>query len=99
MSRGRPSTNQTFFAGEPLIKRRSPAHVHSGAFVSSKAGKTRLSRQALIIQCLIHAFNKSGHHLEFSMNDVTCGKIIHVAKMATKDENCVDVDFAVCSYK
>ena len=47
----------------------------------------------------IHAFNKSGRHLEFSMNDVIRGKIIHVAKMATKDEISVDVDFAVCSYK
>ena len=47
----------------------------------------------------IHAFNKSGRHLEFSKNDVIRGKIIHVAKMATKDENSVDVDFAVCSYK
>ena len=45
----------------------------------------------------IHAFNKSGRHLEFSTNDVNCGKIIHVAKMATKDESSVDVDFAVCS--
>ena len=44
-------------------------------------------------------FNKSGRHLEFSMNDVIRGKIIHVAKMATKDESSVDVDFAVCSYK
>ena len=33
------------------------------------------------------------------MNDVIRGKIIHVAKMATKDEISVDVDFAVCSYK
>ena len=33
------------------------------------------------------------------MNDVSRGKIIHVAKMATKDESSVDVDFAVCSYK
>ena len=48
---------------------------------------------------LIHAFNKSGRHLEFSMNDVIREKIIHVAKMATKDESSVDVDFAVCSYK
>jgi len=48
---------------------------------------------------LIHAFNKSGRHLEFSMNDVIRGKIIHVAKMATKGESSVDVDFAVCSYK
>ena len=47
----------------------------------------------------IHTFNKSGRHLEFSMNDVICGKIIHVAKMATKDESSVDVDFAVGSYK
>ena len=49
--------------------------------------------------CVIHAFNKSGRHLEFPMNDVIRGKIIHVAKMATKDESSVDVDFAVCSYK
>ena len=34
----------------------------------------------------IHAFNKSGRHLKFSMNDVIRGKIIDVAKMATKDE-------------
>ena len=33
------------------------------------------------------------------MNDVIRGKIIHVAKMATKDEISVDVDFAVCSKK
>ena len=33
------------------------------------------------------------------MNDVISGKIIHVAKMATKDESSVDVDFVVCSYK
>ena len=48
---------------------------------------------------LIHAFNKSGRHLEFSMNDVIRGKIMHVAKMATEYESSVDVDFAVCSYK
>ena len=33
------------------------------------------------------------------MNDVIRGKIMHVAKMAAKDESSVDVDFAVCSYK
>ena len=33
------------------------------------------------------------------MNDVIRGKIIHVAKMAIKDESSVDVDFAVCSNK
>ena len=33
------------------------------------------------------------------LNDVIRGKIVHVAKMATKDEISVDVDFAVCSYK
>ena len=33
------------------------------------------------------------------MNDVIRGKIIHVAKMATKDDSSVDADFAVCSYK
>ena len=33
------------------------------------------------------------------MNDVIRGKIIHVAKMAAKDESSLDVDFAVCSYK
>ena len=48
---------------------------------------------------IIHAFNKFGRHLEFSMNDVIRGKIIHVAKMAIKDGSSVDVDFAVCSYK
>ena len=42
---------------------------------------------------------ESGRHLEFSMNDVIRGKIIHVAKMAIKDESSVDVDFAVCSHK
>ena len=35
---------------------------------------------------IIHTFNKSGRHLEFSMNDIIRGKIIHVAKMVTKDE-------------
>ena len=45
----------------------------------------------------IHAFNKSGRHLEFSIHDVIRGKIIHVAKMATEDESSVDVDFAACS--
>ena len=34
----------------------------------------------------IYVFNESGRHLEFSMNDVIRGKIIPVAKMATKDE-------------
>ena len=48
---------------------------------------------------LIHAFNKSGRHLEFSMNDVIRGKVMHVAKMTAEDESSVDVDFAVCSYK
>ena len=33
------------------------------------------------------------------MNDIIRGKIIHVAKMAAKDESSVDVDFAVCTYK
>ena len=33
------------------------------------------------------------------MNDVNRGKIIHVAKMGSKDESSVDVDFTVCSYK
>ena len=47
----------------------------------------------------IHAFNKSGRHLEFSMNDVIRGKIIQVAKTANKDESSADVDFAECSYK
>ena len=47
----------------------------------------------------INVFNKSERHLEFSMNDVIRGKILHVAKMATKDETSVYVDFAVCSYK
>ena len=46
----------------------------------------------------IHAFNKFGRHLEFSINDVIHGKIMHAAKMATKDESSVDVDFVVlCS--
>ena len=48
---------------------------------------------------VIHAFNKSGRHLEFSMNEVIRGKILHVAEMVTKDESSVDVDFAVCSCK
>ena len=47
----------------------------------------------------IHAFNKSGRHLEFSMNDVIRGKILHAAEMATKDESSVDVDFIICSNK
>ena len=47
----------------------------------------------------IHAFIKSGRHLEFSTNDVIHGKIMHVAKMATKDESSVDVDFTVCPCK
>ena len=47
----------------------------------------------------IRAFNKSSRYLEFSINDVIRGKIIHVVKMATKDERSVDDDFAVCSYK
>ena len=50
-------------------------------------------------QFSIHAFNKSGRHPEFSLNDAIPAKIIHVAKMATKDESSVDVYFAVCSYK
>ena len=33
------------------------------------------------------------------MDDVIREKIIHVAKMAAKDEGSADVDFAVCSYK
>ena len=33
------------------------------------------------------------------MNDVIREKIIHVVKMATKDESSVDVNFAVCSCK
>ena len=32
----------------------------------------------------IHAFNKSGRHLEFTINDVIRGKIIHVAKWLPK---------------
>ena len=48
---------------------------------------------------IIHAFNKSGRHLEFSMNDLIRGKNIHLAKMATKDECSVDVDFVACSCK
>ena len=47
---------------------------------------------------LLHS-EKSGRHLEFSMNDIIRRKIIHVAKMATKDESSVNVAFAVCSYK
>ena len=52
-----------------------------------------------MLLCPILAFNKSGRHLEFSMNEVIRGKIIHVAKLAIKDESSVGVDFAVCSYK
>ena len=52
-----------------------------------------------MLLCPILAFNKSGRHLEFSINEVIRGKIIHVAKLAIKDESSVDVDFAVCSYK
>ena len=44
----------------------------------------------------IHASNKSGRHLEFLMNDVIGGNIMHAAKMATKDESSADVDVAVC---
>ena len=68
-----------------------------------KRNATRLDRGS--IRCkrktrkAIHAFNKSGRHLEFPMNDVIRGKIIHVAKMATKDESSVDVDSTVCSCK
>ena len=62
-----------------------------------------ISRTSFIVLSMqsgaIHAFNESGRHLEFSMNDVIRGKIIRVAKMATKDESSVDDDFAVCSYK
>ena len=47
----------------------------------------------------MQAFNKSGRHLEFSISDFIRGEIIHVAKMATKDECSVDIDFAVCSFK
>jgi len=32
----------------------------------------------------IHAFNKSGRHLEFSIIDVIRGKIIHMAKWLPK---------------
>ena len=62
-------------------------------------GRKRVNLYLIGLKATIHAFNKSGRHLEFPMNDVIRGKIIHVAKMATKDESSVDVDFAVCSYK
>ena len=62
-------------------------------------GRKRVNLYLIGLKATIHAFNKSGSHLEFPMNDVIRGKIIHVAKMATKDESSVDVDFAVCSYK
>ena len=62
-------------------------------------GRKRVNLYLIGLKATIHAFNKSGRHLEFPTNDVIRGKIIHVAKMATKDESSVDVDFAVCSYK
>ena len=74
----------------------SPFHQYSNSF-KKHSGREKFSLGAFPVG--IHAFNKSGRHLEFSMNDVIRGKIIHVAKMATKDEISVDVDFAVCSYK
>ena len=37
--------------------------------------------------------------MNFLKNDVIRGKIIHVGKMATKDESSDHVDFAVGSYK
>ena len=33
------------------------------------------------------------------MNDVIRGKIVYVAKMATKDKSSVDLDVAGCLYK
>ena len=74
---------------EQTLERISPDNTSINRFVISQ----------VLLKC-IHAFNKFGRHLEFSMNDVIRGKIIlHVAKMATKDESSVDDDFAVCSYK
>ena len=73
-----------------------------GVTLSAQALELQLRRTAAVANqriAAIHAFNKSGRHLEFSINNVIRGKIIHVAKMATKDESSVDVDFAVCSYK
>ena len=64
-----------------------------------KCSYSEIPSEARSRKRFIHAFNKSGRHLEFSMNDVIRGKIIHVAKMATKNESSADDDFAVCSYK
>ena len=49
---------------------------------------------------VLHAFNKSGRHLGF-FNEWRHSRKDHilVAKMATKGESPVDVDFAVYSYK
>ena len=64
-----------------------------------RVGKKTELIDSMYVPSSIHAFNKSLRHLDFSMNDVIRGKIIHVAKMATKDESSVDVDFAGFSYK
>ena len=37
------------------------------------------------MRIVIHAFDTSGRHLEFSMNDVIRGKIVHVAKIIGGD--------------
>ena len=68
-------------------------------FSEIRIGRAHHKNYSAETSSLYTRFNKSGRHLEFSMNDVIRGKIIHVAKMATKDESSVDVDFAVCSYK
>ena len=59
-----------------------------------KLEKQGLADKLLLFNALYTLLISLGTILNF-----ICGKIIHVAKMATKDESCVDVDFAVCSYK
>ena len=73
--------------------------LKNASFYAESVTPPRGTEQGWLRLSLIHAFNKSGRHLEFSMNNVICGKIMHVAKMATGDESSVDVYFAVCSYK
>ena len=66
---------------------------------------TSRTRAKITYACLahevisIHTFNKSERLLEFSKNDVIREKIIHEAKMATKAESSVEVNFAACSWK
>ena len=51
----------------------------------------------MLVKHILRRGNEAIHAFKKSMNDVICGKIIHVAKMATKNESSVDFDFAVCS--